>query len=407
MILHALRSLYTHKLRSLLSALGVVCGVMAVLSMISIGEGAKEKALQEIEALGLKNIYINQVDLPPAERQQAMSRRVYGLSWLDVYHLRSLPEYIQDVAALRELQMQLFATTAKVTPKIVQTSPNYFRISGLAVRNGRFLLPSDERHNRKVCVLGFDLANQLGHEGRVGNRIRLGEALYQVVGILTEQSVFQEDSATITPDDFNQLLFVPFSEQERRVQSGIDGPTRPLSRILVKAKSGKDIPSAQALIERTLTITHNGIRDYQLVVPLELLQQSLSTQRLFNSVLAVIGGISLLVGGIGIMNIMLATVSERRHEIGLRRAIGATKKNILYQFLVESVILTVFGGVAGICFGMGIILLFEQAGGWPIRITAAAMGIPFVLAVLTGVLSGLYPAIKAARMDPIEALKII
>lgn len=407
MILQALRSLYAHKLRSLLSVLGVVCGVMAVLSMISIGEGAKEKALQEIEALGLKNIYINQVELTPAQRQQAVARRVYGLSWSDVYHLQTLPEFIQEVAAFRELQVQLFAETGKVTPKIVQASPGYLRLSGLEMQSGRFLLPSDEQHNRKVCVLGFDLAVQLGQEGRLGSQIRLGEAFYQVVGILAEQSVFREDSATITPDNFNQLLFVPFSIQERRVQSGLDGPLKPLSRILVEARSGKDIPRAQILIERTLSITHNGIRDYQLVAPLELLQQSIRTQRLFNSVLAIVGGISLLVGGIGIMNIMLATVTERRHEIGLRRAVGATKKNILYQFLVESVILTVLGGIVGICSGMVIILLFEQASGWPIRITAAAMAIPFVLAVLTGVLSGLYPAVKAARMDPIEALKML
>jgi putative ABC transport system permease protein len=406
LILLALRSLYAHKLRSLLSVLGVVCGVMAVLSMISIGEGAKQKALQEIEALGLKNIYINRVALSPAEQQEAVARHVYGLSWLDIHYLEQMPDYIEQVAALRELNLQLFAAAGRVTPKIVQASPNYAGLSGLNIGSGRFLLPSDESDNRQVCVLGFDLADQLAEEGKIGSRLRVGDTLFQVVGILAEQSLREESPGTITPDNFNQVLFVPFSSQERKVQPGLAGPSAALSRILVSTQSAETVSSAHKLIERTLTITHNGVKDYQLVVPRELLQQSIRTQRLFNTVLAVIGGISLLVGGIGIMNIMLATVSERRHEIGLRRAVGATKKNILYQFLIEAVLLTGLGGIAGIGCGVAIILIFQEVSGWPISVTAEAMGIPFFLAIVTGVLSGLYPAIEAARMDPIEALRM-
>ena len=403
----AFRSLMVHKLRSLLSVLGVVCGVMAVMSMISIGEGAKEKVLKEIEGLGLTNIYVNAVNLTPQQQQEAAARHSYGISWSDMERLQKHQKYVKRVAAVRVTPVQLFVTSSAVTPKVVQITPNYFQIAGLAVRYGRPLLPIDEQANQLVCVLGADLAWQLGKDGRVGSHIRIGGAVFRVVGVLNAQSVREEGAGKIAPDNYNQTLFLPFSSQERIAPGSAGGGGDRLSRILVESTGGDQVAAASVLVERTLALAHHEVRDYQVVVPQELLQQSLRTQRLFNTVLAIIGGISLLVGGIGIMNIMLATVSERKHEIGLRRSVGATRRDIIQQFLAEAIVLTVIGGLLGIFLGLAIITGVAGATGWPIRITTAAMLIPFLLAVGTGIFSGIYPAIQAARLDPIQALRAI
>ncbi len=403
----AFASLVRHKLRSLLSILGVVCGVMAVMSMISIGEGAKEKVLQDIEGLGLRNIYINQISLTEKQLLDASAQRSYGVSWSDVEKLRFDKRYIKNVAAFREISAGILATKTSVTPKIIQSTPNYLHVIGITVAKGRFLLPVDEQTNNLVCVLGASLAKQLGRDGHVGTNLRIGDTLYRVVGILTEQSVGENDTAKIIHDNYNETLFLPFSRYGRTASPGAAGEKDSLSRIIVEVKNGRLVPETTQFIHRLLEVAHNGVSDYLVIVPQELLKQSMRTQRLFNIVLAVIGGISLLVGGIGIMNIMLATVSERKHEIGLRRAIGATRRDVTNQFLTESVLLTLSGGILGICLGLIIIVFVEGVTGWPIRVTLITIACPFLLAVLTGVFFGLYPAVKAAQMDPIKALNAV
>lgn len=403
----SLKSLLIHKLRSFLSVLGVICGVMAVMSMISIGEGAKDKVLKDIESLGLTNIYINKINLTAKQKEEAQARHSPGVSWQDVGRLRQLTEYIRGVAAMREITRSLVTSHASVTPKIVQVTPNYFALAGIGLASGRLLLPIDEQENNPVCVLGADVAVQLGKDGRVGSSLRVGGTLYTVVGILAEQSIIKDDSGKISPDNYNQTLFLPFPGQEVALSGNSSSSSENLSRVLVEVLHGKEVAKANILIDRTLEITHNGVRDFQVVVPQELLQQSLKTQKLFNIVLAMIGGISLFVGGIGIMNIMLATVSERKQEIGLRRAVGATARDILWQFLAEAIMLTVIGGFLGIFLGTLVIFLAERTTGWPMHVTVWAMLAPFFLSIITGICSGIYPANQAAHMDPIQALRSV
>jgi len=390
-------SLLLHKVRSFLSILGVICGVMAVMSMISIGEGAKNKVLQDIESLGLRNVYINQIDMTQRMKQEAVSMRSYGLSWYDVQRLRYNNEYIQQVGAIRELKASFYGSKMALTPKIVQSTANYLQILGVSLAEGRPLLPADEQESNHVCVIGADLAFQLGSSGQVGSTLRIGSALYRVVGILARRTILNSDSVKMSPDNFNETLFLPFAVQQESAQGS-------LSRVLVEIREGRSMTQAAGVIGRVMETAHNGVTDYQIVVPLELLNQSLQTQKIFNLVLAVIGGISLLVGGVGIMNIMLATVSERKHEIGLRRSLGATEKDIVAQFLTEAILLTLSGGIIGIILGGSAIGIIESLTGWPVKITLPAMLIPFNLSVCTGVFFGLYPAVKAARIDPIEAL---
>lgn len=403
----AWKSLFVHKLRSFLSILGVVCGVMAVMSMISTGEGAKEEVLQQIEGMGLTNIYINKLDLTRDQQKKAREKRSYGVSWSDVDRLRNGGLYIKEVAALREVTAAPLGTKRTILPKIMLCTANYFQVMGLSMSEGRFLQVKDVENNAMVCVLGAGVARALGREGQVGKYLRIGDSLYKVIGILAEQASGKSEKIKISKENLNETLLLPFSAYDHVSMSAAYAVKPSLSRIIVEIDTRDNVSSAALLIDRIMDIAHNSVKDYQLVVPLELLQQSLRTQRIFNIVLAVIGGISLLVGGIGIMNIMLATVSERQREIGIRRAVGATRNDIVTQFLTESVLLTVSGGLLGVLAGFVFVLTMETFTGWSIKITIGSMVIPFFLAVITGIFFGLYPAIQAARLDPITALRAV
>ncbi len=403
----AWKSLFVHKLRSFLSVLGVVCGVMAVMSMISTGEGAKEEVLQQIEGMGLTNIYINTLNLTREQQAKAQEKRSYGVSWSDVHRLRNSGLSIKEVAALREVAAAPLGTKKTIIPKVMLSTANYAPVMGLSLAEGRFLQARDMTNNAMVCVLGAGIARALGREGQVGKYLRIGDALYKVIGILREQAIEKSDKIKISKDNLNEALLLPFSGTQQAPLSAAYSAKSPLTRIIVEIDSRDNVSSAAQLIERTMDVAHNSVKDYQLVVPLELLQQSLQTQRIFNIVLAVIGGISLLVGGIGIMNIMLATVSERKREIGIRRAVGATRNDIVIQFLTEAVLLTVSGGLLGVLAGFVFVLTMEVFTGWSIRITFGSMAIPFLLAISTGVSFGLYPAVQAAKLDPITALRAI
>ena len=403
----AWKSLFVHKLRSFLSILGVVCGVMAVMSMISTGEGAKEEVLQQIEGMGLTNIYINKSDLTKDQLIKAREKRSYGVSWSDVDRLQNGGVYIKEVAALREVTAAPLGTKRTILPKIMLCTANYFQVMGLSMSEGRFLQVKDVENNAMVCVLGAGIARALGREGQVGKSLRIGDSLYKVVGILAEQASGKSEKIKISKENLNEALLLPFSAYDHVPMSAASGVKSSLSRIIVEIDTRDNVSSAALLVDRIMDMAHNSVKDYQLVVPLELLQQSLRTQRIFNIVLAVIGGISLLVGGIGIMNIMLATVSERKREIGIRRAVGATRNDIVTQFLTESVLLTVSGGVLGVLAGFVFVLTMETFTGWSIKITIGSMVIPFLLAVITGIFFGLYPAIQAAKLDPISALRAV
>ncbi len=406
----AVGSLLQQKLRSFLSVLGVVCGVTAVIAMIAIGEGAKRETLHQIEQLGIRNIYVRAVIQTHGQTLKARRELSRGLTWADAAQLESSYDGIRSVAGLREIAVALLGVNSQITPQIAACSENYAELLQLGTFSGRFITSQDQRYRNLVCVLGFDVARRLGDLGKVGGYLRMDDHLVKVVGILHRMETGGGKQTAISVRNHNEMILVPLEtartlegDTEERASAFNGAPS--LSEIIVQVFRSAEVMTAAKLIRRTLTVAHHHAQDYQLVVPLELLNQSRRTQRTLNLVLGTIAAISLLVGGIGIMNIMLATVSERTREIGIRRAVGATRQDILVQFLAEAVILTGAGGVIGLACGLGLVVFVAALAGWQMALSWWGVMLPLALSFLVGIFFGLYPAKQAAGVDPMVALR--
>jgi putative ABC transport system permease protein len=404
----AIRSLLQHKLRAALSVLGVICGVMAVLAMLSIGEGAKREALSQIEQLGTKNIYLKTILLTEGQQIKASEKLSQGLSLNDANRIRKGCPVLKDIACLKELAASIIGATKEVLPQIVACSASYAQVHSLIISQGRFINHQDMKYKNMVCVMGDSIAKSLGLAGKIGSYIRIENNLFKIVGILKRGEIKTSKSSVVSIRNYNDLVFIPIGA-ERALNQEIVREKRPtttgLTEIVIQIEKSKQVLMASDIIRRIMEINHSGVEDYQMIVPQELLEQSRKIQRTFNIVLGSIAVISLLVGGIGIMNIMLATVSERTKEIGIRRAVGAAREHIMIQFLAESVILTFSGGVVGIAAGIGGVWLIATIAGWKTIITIWSIIISLLMSTFVGIFFGLYPAYQASRMDPISALR--
>lgn len=406
----AVRSLLQQKLRSFLSVLGVVCGVMAVVAMISVGEGAKQETVTQIEQLGTRNIYIKAVTLTDDQLARAREHLSRGLSIADLKRIEKGCVMAERVGCLREVSASILGMAREISPQVVACSANYAEIQNMHISNGRFIASLDRQRKNLVCVLGNDVARLLGGRGRPGNFIHIDGHMFKVVGVLSRIERQTGKSSTVSIRNYNEMVFAPLEATEalRRRGSGLQKmavTAHQLSEIVVQVAHTDDVMAAAEQVKRIMKVSHNYAQDYQLLVPLELLKQAERTQRTFNLVLGTIAGISLLVGGIGIMNIMLATVSERTREIGIRRAVGATRRNIIVHFLAESVILTVSGGIIGLLCGFGAVGAISWIAGWRVAISLWGVALPMLMSLLVGIFFGLYPARQAARVDPIVALR--
>ncbi len=407
----ALRSLLQQKLRSLLSVLGVVCGVMAVVAMISIGEGAKRETANQIEQLGTNNIYIKAVTLTDNQVAKARERQSRGLTLADLQRIENGCATAQTIACLREISSPILGLPREISPQVVACSANYAGLLGLHISAGRFIAPQDRRRRNLVCVLGSDVARSLETLGKPGAFIRISNHQVKVIGILDRIEQQTGSASAVSTRNYNEMVFVPLetadtlggqSPSREREAAGI---AHELSEIVVQVARADDVLSTAMLVKRIMEVAHHDAQDYQFVVPLELLKQAERTQHTFNLILGAIAGISLLVGGIGIMNIMLATVSERTREIGIRRAVGATRRHIVVHFLLESVMLTISGGIIGLLFGLGAVGAISWFAGWRVAISLWAVALPVIMSFLVGIFFGLYPARQAALVEPIVALR--
>jgi putative ABC transport system permease protein len=399
----ALANLAAHKLRSVLTMLGMIFGVGAVIAMLSIGAGAERSALEMIERLGLRNVILRSKEMKDEELEE-IRKKSQGLSWRDAQAIQDAVPGVELVAARVAIDpYKVLAAGAKTKAKVNGVSYRQADIARLDLAEGRFLDRLDERDHAQVCVIGSGVRRDLfGYGPAVGSDLKVNDVWLTVVGVLRDAggaSSFEGVSLGTTAHE----IYVPVTTASRK----FDRPPlkAPLDELIVRLAPDAEPRAASAVVRELVDRIHGGAMDFDLVVPETLLEQSRRTQRLFNIVMGCIAGISLLVGGIGIMNIMLATVLERTREIGVRRAVGARRLDIRNQFIIESFSISAVGGVLGIAAGLIIAKVVAIYADWPTVVTLSSIALSTGVSVAVGLASGIYPAVRAAGLDPIDALR--
>ncbi|HVT57900.1 MAG TPA: ABC transporter permease [Thermoanaerobaculia bacterium] len=419
----ALESLAAHKLRSALTMLGMIFGVGAVISMLSIGAGAELQALAMIERLGLSNVLVRAKTFKDDELQE-IRKKSLGVSTRDAAAIAEAVPGVRLVAPrIRIEPYKVLAPGAKSEGVTVYgVGAGQAELSHLTLAEGRFLDPLDERTHAQVCVIGPAVRRDLfGYGPAVGQLLKVNDVWLEVVGVL--ETTGGGDAGAEAGgdggggggggggDSFQGVqvgsvareIYLPAPTAERKFNHPV--LQSPLDEIVVHFGAGAHSVEAAALIGDLLGRLHGGAADFDVVVPEALLAQSRRTQQLFNLVMGCIAGISLLVGGIGIMNIMLATVLERTREIGVRRVVGARRRDIRFQFVVESFAISLIGGLAGIVAGLLIARGVAAFAGWRTVVTGASILLSTGVAMAVGLASGIYPATRAAALEPIDALR--
>ena len=397
-------SLAAHKLRSVLTMLGMIFGVGAVIAMLSIGAGAEHQAMQMIRSLGLRNLLVRAQSFRPQELREIRKKSV-GVALRDVEAIEVAVPGVESASPRVEIQpFKILSAQGKAEAGVFGVSHRHLELAHLELLEGRFFDPLDELHHAQVAVLGSEVRRSLfGFGPAVGEHVKVNDVWLEVVGVVAGRGGSADSFQGVQLGAAEKELYLPFSTALRKFDR--DPLESPLSEIVVRLEDDASSRRTASALRELLERLHAGVEDYELIVPEALLEQSQRTQRLFNLVMGCIAGISLLVGGIGIMNIMLATVLERTREIGIRRAVGARRDDIRFQFIVESFSISILGGLAGIAMGIGIARGVAAAAGWPTVVTAGSILISTGVAVAVGLASGIYPALRAANLDPIEALR--
>lgn len=429
-----LKSLFLHKLRSSLTILGILIGVTAVIWLVAMGEGVSQQAQEQIKSLGATSIIVRSVKPTAisAPRSSGSIFITYGLLRSDFEKIRTgIPAIVQAVP-MREIMRGVRHDNRLMDARMVGCTPEYPQLNQLEMSQGRFLTDHDLAKAENVCVLASGTAEVLfPFQNAIGRSVQIDNDFYVVVGVTKDRMPSAAIGGSLESQDYNRDVYVPLATFRARIGDQIlttrsgsrEGEVVELSQITVKVRSIEEVDSTADMIREILDRAHPA-KDYAITVPKELLRQAEIMRMLFTMLLILISGISLVVGGIGIMNIMLATVTERTREIGIRRALGARRVHILWQFLTETLVLTLTGGVLGVLLGLlcgPVVTLIQylaenlypamyqtlpdsiknlepQVAGWSI-------GVSLLIAVLVGLFFGIYPARRAAYMDPIEALR--
>lgn len=426
-----IKSLLVQKLRAGLAALGIFIGTSTVIWLVAMGEGVSYRAQQQILELGAKNVIVRTVE-PNSGDEDANSRvKTYGLLRADYRRIVENIPNIRRAIPMRELKFELRLDDRTADAKLVGCAEEYLELNRLRIARGRWLSPRDR--GEKVIVLADETAKRLfPYENPIGRAIWVGSEFYTVIGQTKDRTASAAIGGSLDSRDYNLDAYIPLQTLRQRVGDMVmkrvgggqgfnfTGEDVELSQITVEVNNIEEVDETAQIIETLLRKYHEK-QDYAVVVPRELLRQAERTRTMFNVLLVVIAGISLLVGGIGIMNIMLATVTERTREIGVRRALGATRSDIIGQFLIETVVLTASGGLAGVLFGLSVgplfrlikrvIMVISPDSLPPIvnslepRIAMWSVVLSLGISLGVGVVFGVYPARKAAYLDPIEALR--
>ena len=403
-----------HRGRSALTMLGIIFGVGAVIAMMAIGAGAREETRRRIEQVGATTVFLRAIRLSGEQLAEAHRALSPGLGPGDLAAARRATDAIVGVAPMAPVAGQVVRFKGRqLRARVVGTSHELPAITRRYPRLGRFLTQRDVELRRPVCVLDAGVARELGRHDPLGRVVRIGSQLFTIVGVMPAAEDEALDPGVKLKDrDAGRAVYVPvsnaleaFSSKGKPESSEEDPNFAPLDEAVLKVRSTDDLEGVQVLLEAILKRRHRGVEDTQVVVPLDILRQSQRTQEIFNLVMAMIAGLSLLVGGIGIMNIMLANVSERTREIGVKRALGASAREVMGEFLIEAVTLSLLGGLLGIALGWGISASVAYFLDWETYVTAEAVAFAFGVSAAVGVTFGFFPARVAARLDPIQALR--
>lgn len=403
----AFSNLRAQKTRTLLTALGIVFGVGSVIGMLAIGSGAREESLRFIEQLGVRNILIDSRPTTSREEFQQRRRSSPGLSARDARILKANIEALETLSERSTLHpARVLPKPSRDVPELYGVAPSYAAIHSLRLTEGKFFDEADNAASAAVCVLGEAAkVNLIGYGPATGKFVKVNDTWLEVVGVLAEQLMAGSQSSGGSMQDVNNLIYIPLNAFQYRFWDQSSGMKDELDGIELRLRPEADSIEVAKVVTAVLNSTHHNIQDFTVTIPAALLAQQKRTQTIFAYVMVAIAAISLLVGGIGIMNIVLATVMERTREIGIRRSIGARRLDIVRQFLTESVLISLAGGLLGIGFGFFLAWLIARTAEWKTIVTSTSVVIAFGVSVGVGVIFGIYPAVKASRINPIDALR--
>ena len=429
-----LNNLKLHKLRSVLTSLGIILGVAAVIVVVAIGEGNKQSALKDIAALGATNVILRSTKPPQAQggSQQRSLFIKYGLQDRDLRRIRESVGDAEVIVPLKAVGSEIAHGPVRTVSQAFGTTPELLDAARLQVQpRGRYITMQDMEQTRPVAVIGSEIARQLyPMQDPIGAGLKIDNQVFRVIGVLKPVGLAGGAGSALVGRDLNKDVHIPLTTAQlqfgdmviRRELGSVSGGEMELSEIYITAPSTEAVINVSERIRRIIDIAHEKQKDVEILVPWELLEKAKRELLVWNIMLVTIAAISLVVGGIGIMNIMLASVTERTREIGIRRALGATRKHIIWQFLVETGSLAALGGVVGIILGvlvsLGMHPLVDFLSSLPYlkdsftsnftmqpRITAWSIVVSFLVAASVGVIFGIYPAIMASKKDPIVALR--
>jgi len=404
----ALLGLRDHAFRTFLTMLGVIFGVGAVIAMVSIGAGAEREALEELKRFGANSIRITSRPLEGEPLRSAVKKLARGLSESDVEFLREACPFVTRAVPEKLVDERLYVMGRKPVGTVVGVGEGFLAASRFELAAGRFFDAEDHAVCRSVVVLGHAVAREaFGEADPLGKVLQIGFNRFRVIGVMQERAR-SKGRLAIKSRDHDRDVYLPLATVLGRIHKWpVEDKDvyHEITGIWVEIREGADLLASRDAVVRILRRRHRDVDDIESLAPLEILQQSQKTQELFNWVMACIAGISLLVGGIGIMNIMLASVHERIREIGVRRALGATRLDILVQFLTEASLISLVGGLIGIGVGVGISYGISYATGWTTVIPLSSVLLAFGVSLAVGIVFGFFPAWRAADLDPVTALR--
>ena len=400
-----LENLRVHKLRASLTMLGMIFGVAAVVAMLSIGAGAQQEVIAFIEQLGVRNVIVEARETTDQQELQRIRRLSAGLSFVDMRMIEANLTGLEASSARKRVAPSGILPKPQGDPPVVfGVSTQFMELSGLSVAAGRFFNDVEADNAAPVAVLGQGAASSLfGNEDPIGKFVKANQQWFRVIGLVGPQLTVQA-GAGLGQQDGNQVIYVPLMAAMLRLEETLGSQRAEIDAVYLQFSETADVSAAGAFVRGLLNTSHRGAGDFSVMVPAELLAEQQRTRRIFEVIMVAIASISLLVGGIGIMNIMLASVLERTREIGVRRAIGARQLDIIRQFLIETTMITLTGGILGTLLGVGLSELVGYVAGWSTIVTYTSIALAFGVSVTVGIVFGLYPAVRAARLDPVLAL---